>query len=565
MLKTPGHTFADFVVLARPVPGEARELLLAARVVDDGVDERVHLLRVAGAGDDVALQARFLAAARASRQAAADRAPAILEIGVAEGDVYAVAPPVEGVALDALLADDVDAGRKPFLPFCLAVATELARIVESIHERGDVWEDRGGASLAAALPAGLTPASIVVGADGQVRVRALSSWADARAERSPFRAGKPARGGAGLVKADVWSVGKALHALLAGDVDGARAPRKGAGRALEALLRAALDDDADMRIDAIGLRERLEELLYEARPRSTHELIAEVLHDRWPGFVPDERTAVNADRAAVQRVRRRRARGDPAPVVLFPTARDADDDTIPPDALSRTDVALRAGSAASVDEDADVFVGAGAGGARRDGAPPSADATLLLDAGRAFATLPSLTDPEDVKRPVHAARNVRPLRGATPSRDFSKPEGSRGEPAAKGPARFTRVDPKTVMLEVARPLLATSQRSVAVDETDLTATGPGRSRAPTSTSVVDPKLSELPSIEPGTLVVDAPPGSVVFVNGTELGRGDLVLRGLDRFARYVVRVHKAGCAPWSAVVSLGGKPSAKVKPKLLPR
>jgi hypothetical protein len=151
----------------------------------------------------------------------------------------------------------------------------------------------------------------------------------------------------------------------------------------------------------------------------------------------------------------------------------------------------------------------------------------------------------------------------TPSRDFSKPEGSRGEPAAKGPARFTRVDPKTVMLEVARPLLATSQRSIDAAELDLTTTGPRGLSA--TTSAVDPKLSELESIEAGTLVVEAPAGSVVFVNGTELGRGELVLRGIDRWARYVVRVHRAGCAPWSAVVSLGGKPTARVTPKLTKR
>jgi hypothetical protein len=69
----------------------------------------------------------------------------------------------------------------------------------------------------------------------------------------------------------------------------------------------------------------------------------------------------------------------------------------------------------------------------------------------------------------------------------------------------------------------------------------------------------------GALVVDAPSRAMVFVDGEEKGRGRVVLKDVDRFAFYAVRIHCQGYAPWTAKVSLRGQKAAKVKPDLVGR
>lgn|GEM_PF-1948715 len=69
----------------------------------------------------------------------------------------------------------------------------------------------------------------------------------------------------------------------------------------------------------------------------------------------------------------------------------------------------------------------------------------------------------------------------------------------------------------------------------------------------------------GRLVVDAPVDAVVFLDGRDVGTGQVDLKDLDRFTTYVVRVHRAGCHPWTAEVSLGGREAARVSPDLRPK
>lgn len=68
--------------------------------------------------------------------------------------------------------------------------------------------------------------------------------------------------------------------------------------------------------------------------------------------------------------------------------------------------------------------------------------------------------------------------------------------------------------------------------------------------------------ELGRLVIDVPPGAIVFVNGEERGRGPTTLEDVDRFANLVVRVHHRGHHPWTGTVTLKGMPAARVAPEL---
>jgi hypothetical protein len=69
----------------------------------------------------------------------------------------------------------------------------------------------------------------------------------------------------------------------------------------------------------------------------------------------------------------------------------------------------------------------------------------------------------------------------------------------------------------------------------------------------------------GVLVVDVPAEAQVWVNGIERGRGAQRITDLDRDAKHAVRVACSGFVPWNGVVSLEGKPAAKLKPQLKPR
>lgn len=67
-----------------------------------------------------------------------------------------------------------------------------------------------------------------------------------------------------------------------------------------------------------------------------------------------------------------------------------------------------------------------------------------------------------------------------------------------------------------------------------------------------------------TLVVEAPDGATVFINGTAVGDGRVVV-DVDAGARALVKVTAAGFSPWSSVVNVEGQPRLRVRPRLVPR
>ncbi len=68
----------------------------------------------------------------------------------------------------------------------------------------------------------------------------------------------------------------------------------------------------------------------------------------------------------------------------------------------------------------------------------------------------------------------------------------------------------------------------------------------------------------GLLVVDAPAGAVVHVDGENRGSGRLTVEGVPRTGSIRIRVTLGGHRPWVAEVSLEGQPAAKVTPRLVP-
>jgi hypothetical protein len=67
-----------------------------------------------------------------------------------------------------------------------------------------------------------------------------------------------------------------------------------------------------------------------------------------------------------------------------------------------------------------------------------------------------------------------------------------------------------------------------------------------------------------TLVVEAPEGAAVSINGTAVGTGRVVV-DVDAGARALVKVTAPGFSPWSSVVNVEGQPKLRVRPRLVPR
>ncbi len=87
------------------------------------------------------------------------------------------------------------------------------------------------------------------------------------------------------------------------------------------------------------------------------------------------------------------------------------------------------------------------------------------------------------------------------------------------------------------------------------------------TGLYDPPPAAAPPTS-AELVVEAPAGATVALNGTPMGTvpdaGRLSVE-VAGDARVVVRVTLAGCAPWSSVVSVLGRPRVRVKAVLAAR
>lgn len=88
------------------------------------------------------------------------------------------------------------------------------------------------------------------------------------------------------------------------------------------------------------------------------------------------------------------------------------------------------------------------------------------------------------------------------------------------------------------------------------------------TGLYDPPPASAPPPAPAELVVEGPAGATVALNGTPMGTvpdtGRLSVE-VAGDARVVVRVTLAGCAPWSSVVSVLGRPRVRVKAVLAAR
>lgn len=215
-------TFADFALLrASPSYGGA-EIVRARRVGERGLEAPVHLaLFGANSVRDAALEQRLLDLAEGSAHVEHDAVVHIAEVGRFEGSLYAITAPLEGVDLATLLEHDRRRRAKLDARFVLAIAFSLARVVQDLHELGDVWS-AGAVGLSTLFPAGLRPEAVVLRPDGAVLLRVLSAADDGTP--SAYRAPELDHelGGAA---ADVFAVIQVLRALLAVDVNAQAAPR----------------------------------------------------------------------------------------------------------------------------------------------------------------------------------------------------------------------------------------------------------------------------------------------------------------------------------------------------
>lgn len=78
-------------------------------------------------------------------------------------------------------------------------------------------------------------------------------------------------------------------------------------------------------------------------------------------------------------------------------------------------------------------------------------------------------------------------------------------------------------------------------------------------------MSQQTSGPASELVIHAPEGARVFVDGENQGTGPVRLPVLNAYAKLNVRIHCAGYYPWSASVSMNGESMVPIYPELKPR
>ncbi len=309
-------TFADFALLrASPSYGGA-EIVRARRAGDGGLEPAVHLaLFGANSVRDAALEQRLLELAEGSARVEHDAVAHIAEVGRHDGSLYAVAAPEEGVDLATLLEHDRRRRAKPDARVVLAIAFSLARVVQDLHELGDVWS-AGAVGLSTLFPAGLRPEGVLLRADGAVILRVLSA-ADATAPtayRAPELDHEP-----GSAAADVFAVIQVLRALLAVDVNAQAAPRlPEKSAALPTLLVGALQRRPEDRPTLDAMLGTLRTAFVENAPNQAPAAVIEgALEREYRALVPavddDEVTADVLDALA-----RRRAEVLATRTILFP-------------------------------------------------------------------------------------------------------------------------------------------------------------------------------------------------------------------------------------------------------
>lgn len=384
-------SFADFALLASIPSYGGAEILRAQRVLPSGAGPRVHLA-LFGRSNEVARRVVDVAtaAARVEHPALAR----ILEVGRFDGIVYGVADPAEGVDVSSMLIADNTRRRAPPYELALGIATAVARVVVALHETGDAWAAEGLIGLAGVFPGGVGPEVLFLEANGAVRLRVLAAAAADPRAPSAFRAPD-----ATITQAsDVYSLGRLLFALLAGDPSGQTAPRLPSSSSLARVLPRLVDARAEDRLDLHDLVDRLEQGMAELGV-SPEEAVRNALAGPYRNMVVDAGAAFTAAPRVVDDIRMRlgmiydvvgRLYPAPQPTVPPPFA------ALPP-AVSEDDVA--------------VFTDAARPAAR----PPRARtaATMLIDKLPAD-TAPTPRAPRGRTSPTMIIPDVNALQNALP-------------------------------------------------------------------------------------------------------------------------------------------------------
>ncbi len=217
-----------------------------------GPGPRVHLA-LFGRNDSV--MRRVVAAATAGAAILHPAVARIFEVARYDGLVYGVGDPSEGLDLPSMMQS------KKATPADLSVAITaiLARVAVSIHDAAGPGYRGVPLGFGSVLSGGLSPEAIFLEANGAVRARPLAAAGADPDVPSAFRAPEEAIS----MAADVYSLGKLLMALLAGDVTGRSVPRLPTRSPLTPLLTAMTHRKAAERPHLHEAVTRLEGILRE--------------------------------------------------------------------------------------------------------------------------------------------------------------------------------------------------------------------------------------------------------------------------------------------------------------
>ncbi|MBI1945489.1 MAG: hypothetical protein HYS27_07325 [Deltaproteobacteria bacterium] len=312
-------TFADFALLRTSSSYGGAEIVRARRVTEGGVEPPVHLaLFGTQSVRDAALEQRLLDLAEAAAPLDHEAVARIAEVGRYDGSLYAATAAVEGIDLATLLEHERRRRAKPDARFVLAVAFSLARVVQDLHELGDVWA-AGGVGLSVLFPDGLRPEAVVLRADGAVLLRVLAGALAPAGAPTPFRAPELVEG-AGSAASDVFATIQVLRALLAVDVNAQAAPRLPEKcAALPTLLVSALQKNPEDRPTLDATVDTLRAAFADNAPnQAPAAVITTALRRDLRALLPDERGDDAVPAAAIDEIARRRGSVLAGRTVLFP-------------------------------------------------------------------------------------------------------------------------------------------------------------------------------------------------------------------------------------------------------
>lgn len=312
-------SFADFVLLRTSPSYGGAEILRARRVGDAGAGEPVHLAMFgAQSGRDAALEQRLLDLAEAGAPLMHEAVARITEVGRYDGSLYATAHVADGVDLATLLEHERRRRATPEVRFVLAVAFSFARVVQELHDLGDVFTARAP-GLAGLFPSGMRADAVVLRRDGAVLVRALAGAPAEGSAPTAYRAPELAEGRASAAS-DVFTTIQVLRALLSVDVNAQAAPRlpEKCG-ALPTVLVGALQRKPEDRplIDAVV--EALRDAFADNAPsQSPAALIASALRREYRSLLPDDSGDDDVPTETLADLAQRRAAIAARRTVLYP-------------------------------------------------------------------------------------------------------------------------------------------------------------------------------------------------------------------------------------------------------